>query len=214
MTEQLAFQQRVDDRRAVDPDERLAARRVAVDDPRDQLLPGAALSLDEHGGAAGGDAPHVLEQLLHWGRRADDVVQLHRPLRLDREEVGAAGEAPHFERAVERDVQRPDVDGLVDVVERACLHGQDGGGHVVVRGDHQDGRLAGALPQLRNEVDARRVGQAHVEDDRGGRGFLRELEPFGAGRRAEHAEAAFLEMHREQLPNGTIVVDDEDTVQP
>src|SRR5438105_8677082 len=214
VTEQLALEQRLDDRGAVDADERLVGRAVAVDDACDQLLARATVSLDEHGRAAGGDAAHVLEQLLHRRRGPDDVVDVQGARRRHVEEVGAAREAAHFERAIDGDVERLDVDRLVDVVERARLHGQDGGGHVVVRGDHQDGRLAGALPQLRNEVDARRVGQAHVEDDRGGRGFLRELEPFGAGRRAEHAEAAFLEMHREQLPNGTVVVDDEDTVQP
>ena len=65
--EQLGLEKGVDDGGAVDADERLVSRAVAVNDARDQLLAGAAIALDEHGSPAGGDAPYVLEQLLHGG---------------------------------------------------------------------------------------------------------------------------------------------------
>ena len=57
VAEELALDQVLGDRRAVDLDERLvAARRVLVQRARDELLAGAALAGDEHGGRRVGDA--------------------------------------------------------------------------------------------------------------------------------------------------------------
>jgi len=82
--EQLAFEQRLGKRRAVDRDERLAApRREVVDRPRDQLLAGARLAFDQHGRA---DRRHLLDldqQLLDSRRLADDAGALLQLAALD-----------------------------------------------------------------------------------------------------------------------------------
>ena len=180
VAEQLGFEQRVDDGRAVDADEGLLRGGIAVDDAGDQLLAGAALPLDQHGGARGRDAAHVLEQLLHRRRGADDVVHLERAAALHREVIGPLRQPAHLQGPIERDVEGLDVDRLVDVVERARLHGEDGARHVVVGGDHQYRRFRRPLLQLGDEIDAGCVGQAHVEDDRRRRRLGRQTEPFGA----------------------------------
>jgi hypothetical protein len=131
---------------------------------------------------------------------------------LDRDELLAPRDPPDLQRAVQRQVEGLDVDRLVQVVERAGLHGEDGRRHVVVRGDHQDGRLGGALPQLGDEIEARGVRQPHVEHDGRGARLLRQAEAFRAGRGRGDAEAPLLEVHAEQLADRPIVVHDEDAI--
>src|SRR6202022_3828592 len=212
VAEELRLEQRVDDGGAVDGDEGLLRSRVAVDHAGDQLLAGAALALDQDGGAGGGHAAHVLEELLHRRGGADDVVHLERPPSLHRQVVGALGKAANLQRPVQGYVKGLDVDGLVDVVKRSGLDGEDGGRHVVVRRDHQHRRLPPVVLQLGDEIDARRVGQPHVEHDRGGRGLGSHPEAFGAGGRGDQAEASLLGGDREALPDRPVVVDDQDAV--
>ena len=60
VAEELALQERLAERRAVEPHERrLGARAGAVDRLGDQLLAGAALAVDEHAGAA---RRHLLDE--------------------------------------------------------------------------------------------------------------------------------------------------------
>ena len=70
VAEQLRFQQRLGNGRAVDGDERLArARRALVDVAGDHLLAGAALAGDQDGGVGGGDAGGELDDARHRPRR-------------------------------------------------------------------------------------------------------------------------------------------------
>src|SRR5207302_2086251 len=105
-----------------------------------------------------------------------------------------------------------DVDGLVEGAEGAGVHGQDGGGHVVVRGDHQDRHIRRVLAQFGDEVDPGHVGEPHVEDDGRRGGGRRQVEALGAGGGRGHTVAALLEVHLEQLADRSVVVDDEDLV--
>ncbi len=59
---ELGLLQRLCDRRAVDVDERTAApRAVVVDRPGDELLPRAALAVDQHGNVARSDLVELTE---------------------------------------------------------------------------------------------------------------------------------------------------------
>ena len=60
VAEQLALEQLVGNRRAVDGDEGSAPVGVVVDGAGDQLLAGAGLALDEHGGVGRRDRPMIL----------------------------------------------------------------------------------------------------------------------------------------------------------
>src|SRR5258705_349544 len=74
VAEQLALDQVLRDRRAVDLDEgTLDAVRVVVNRVGDQLLAGAVLALDQDVRVAGGHTLYQLEQLLHLLALADDV---------------------------------------------------------------------------------------------------------------------------------------------
>ncbi len=76
MPEQLAFEQRGGQRRTVDGDEgALRARAELVDGACHQFLAGAALPLDQHGGARGRHLADHLEDFLHGRRLADDTAQ-------------------------------------------------------------------------------------------------------------------------------------------
>src|SRR2546428_349253 len=95
--EELALEQRLGERAAVDGHERpLAARAVRVDGACDEFLAGAALAEDEHRAAPGRDARDRLVDLDHGRRAAHHAAQLlardrERGLRLRR----AAEGLPH-----------------------------------------------------------------------------------------------------------------------
>ena len=83
MAEQLAFQQRLGQGGAVDLHERpVGAQAVVVDRAGDQLLAGAALAADQHGGVAVGDLLDEPVHLLHRVALADHVVHVEPRLEL------------------------------------------------------------------------------------------------------------------------------------
>ena len=66
VAEQLGFEQRLGQRRAVDRHERRRrARALIVDHPDDELLAGAALAVDQDGRVERRHARRQLEHLLH-----------------------------------------------------------------------------------------------------------------------------------------------------
>src|SRR4051812_6204672 len=72
VSEQLALDELLRDGRAVDLDERLVlARGVLVQRASDELLAGAALARDEHGGGAVGDALEHGIEVSEAGRSSD-----------------------------------------------------------------------------------------------------------------------------------------------
>ena len=78
VAEELALEQRLGDRAAVDRDEGLVrARARAVDRAREQLLAGAALALDQDARVARGHALRLGEQVLHQRGARDDVLAPH-----------------------------------------------------------------------------------------------------------------------------------------
>ncbi len=69
VTEELALEERLGERGAVERDERLLrARPELVDRARELALARAALARDEHGRARRGDLPSDAINLLHRGR--------------------------------------------------------------------------------------------------------------------------------------------------
>ena len=81
VAEELALEQLVRNRRAVDLDERpLAARAARVDDVRDELLADAGLALDQHARRRLRDGLEPREHLLQRRALADDAAVVHRDL--------------------------------------------------------------------------------------------------------------------------------------
>src|SRR5262249_47266948 len=75
--EELAFEERLDNRRTVDGDELLIAPwPQPVERFCDEFLASTGLSGDEDGPRVRSKAAHGVEQLLHGGASADEAVEL------------------------------------------------------------------------------------------------------------------------------------------
>ena len=139
MAEELGFEQCLGQGAAVDGDELPAAAGVVVDGARDQLLAGARLAGDQHGGHGLGDALHDGEDLLHPRALADDVGEGEALLQRAAQMDVLVFELLPLDGIADDDLDLVDVERLGDVVEGAALerfHGRLGGG---VGGDHDDG---------------------------------------------------------------------------
>ena len=80
VAEQLALEQRLRERGAVDGEKRsLGARAGAMDAARDQLLAGSGLALDENGDGRTRGALHEREDRHHARRASDDVGEALAP---------------------------------------------------------------------------------------------------------------------------------------
>ena len=83
VAEQLRLDQRVGQRAAAHLDERLGRpQRVVVDRVRDQLLAGARLAADQHGGVGARDLRDLIEHAAHRAAGADQVGEVVLRLQL------------------------------------------------------------------------------------------------------------------------------------
>ena len=163
VAEQLRLDQAVGQRRAAHLDERLVgARRVVVNGVRDQLLAGARLAADQHGGVGRRHLRHLLVHLAHRPAGADDAREVVALLQLlpkvrvlvDQPLLVFLDQPLDLDRL--RDARRDDAEKLDVAV-------------VVAIG-------------IELEVDADRADRAAVEQDRHADEaelFLRQLRPLG-----------------------------------
>ena len=209
VAEELALEQRVRERPTVDRDEAGAgAAAVPVQRRRDELLPGAALALDEDGAARRGDARDRLVDFDHRRAAADkDAVRV----------VGAAvavhagvGEPPLGERAPDGRFDLLEVHRLADVVVGAVTDGLDGGLDRAEGGhdDHLDRRV----PRLEGtrHRDAVHLRHAHVGDGEIEVLVLGALEGTWAAVARGDAIAFALQHLGQELTRDRVVVDDEE----
>ena len=147
VAKQLAFDQAGRDGRAVDLDEGLVVpRRAEVQRPGDQLLAGAALGGDEHGRGAGSDGSDDLADRLHLRGASDHAgvgAGISQVLGQRGRGRGRPGPLPRGDRLLHDLVDLVAVEGLLQVVEGAELHGLDRRVDAAVRGqqDHRQVRL-------------------------------------------------------------------------
>ena len=143
----------------------VAARRVGVDGLGDELFAGAALALNEDGGAAGRDLGDKVEDLEHDLAFAHDVGEvvalLEGALELKVLFLGAVAGDGGADVGEELFV----VPGLLDEVFRAGADGFDDVVDGAVGGDHDDGQLGLALLDLGQQLEAALAGQGEVEQD-------------------------------------------------
>jgi len=76
-----------------------------VDCPGEQLLPGAALALDQHRHVGLGDPRHHGEDLSHGGRVAEDVLEASGGLAGLLVMLGVRLERPGIRRPMQDDLQ-------------------------------------------------------------------------------------------------------------
>jgi len=211
VAEQLAFEQRLGQRGAVDAHQGpAAAGGVLVDRLGHQLFAGAGLAGDEHRRVAAGHAADELVNRLHRGAAADDALApvgaRERGLQL----AHLARQAPVLERAIDRHRHRLGLQGFDEVVVSAGLDGTDRARRAGVGGDDDDRHVDAAGAELRQDVQPVAVGQPHVQEHevRPPARHLRQRACGGLG--LDHRERAIGEKLAHELADGGVVVDDED----
>ena len=165
VAEELALEQRFDDRGAVHRDETsILARPKTMERFRDQFLAGAGFSGDEHRARVRREAADRVEELLHAGAAPDEAVELElaSDVGVDTQQCLAALEAlAHRDQQL---AQAIDVERLRDVVERTRLDGFDGGVDRSRVGHQDDLRLRIGRLDLAQDAQAVDARQPHVHD--------------------------------------------------
>ena len=161
--EELALEQRLGERAAVDGDERPCRRGpCVVERARDELLAGAALAGDQHGRIRLRELVHLLHQRLHRAAAGDQVTVVDVRAQL----LHLGRKRAPFCRAPDRQQQPLGIDGLGEVVVGAALdrvngvvdRAEGGGQHDLDVGIH-------ALHVAQQAHAVVVTGHPHVADD-------------------------------------------------
>jgi hypothetical protein len=144
MTEQLALQQGLGNRRTIHRDERLVgASAIGMDRARDQLLSGPALARDQHGRVRRSDLDHPSQHFPNGLGSAHDVVEVITFLELLGEQLHLPVQAAGLYGLARPDQELLLAERLLNVVERPQLHRLDRAfdGAVRCHHDHLGQRL-------------------------------------------------------------------------
>ena len=210
MSEQLALQQVLVQRRAVDHHERLAAApALPVYRARHELLARAAFAADQHRGVRVGHPRHHVEQLADLRRAADEALGRLQPLHLALERRVAALQVLALECLLEHRLQLGQLARLGEEVERAELHGADRLLDRSVGGEHQHFDLRRALLDLAQQVEAAAVGEPHVQQHQVERLLHEQAASLVQRTRPGDAVTGALKLLADQLPEGFLVVDEQ-----
>ena len=212
VAEELALDQFLRDRRAVDLDERpLHAVGVVVNRVGNQLLAGAVLALNQDVGVARRHALDQLEEVLHLLALTDDVGEavLAANLLLELLVLGALLRpvdrlAEHVEEAVL-------ADRLLEEVERARLPRLDRARDRALTADDDDFGRGIDFLEPPEQLDAVQVRQHQVGDDDVGPPLLEDLLAAGADERRPDLVALGFDDHLQPLGHRRLIIDGEHT---
>ena len=165
VAEQLALQQRLRQRRAVDGDHRgvLAAAGV-VERACDSLLAGAALPGDQDRGVRIGHSLDELPDRLHRRALARDLADHAGGVHLLSQASDLVAQGAVLHGTVERQGEGRHVERLGDEVVGPGPDGLDGRLHAAEGGDHHHRRVRSVGGDLRAQVDAVAATQVDVGD--------------------------------------------------
>jgi hypothetical protein len=210
VSEQRALDQLVRDRGEVDRDERrIAPPGLAMEQPGEQLLAGAALPEDEHRRREPRHLLHQIDDVANLLAGADQELSLAllRNLRaqgdhLPVEVLALAGIADERSQLVVVEV-------LGDVVVGAVLHRLDRGLDLVDRRDHDALDEVVVLLDDAEDVEAADPGQPDVEEDQVDVFVLEQAERGLAARHRDHLVVT-LQDRGDGVAHALIVITDED----
>ncbi len=158
----------------------------------------------------------LLERQLHALAADDHLVALGVERHVaDAERLAARGRgrhrlgAPAAQHGAHAGHQLAEPVGLGDVVVGAHLEADDGVDLAALGRDHDD-RHRRPAPELAAHVDARDLGEHHVEQHEVGLHGVEHVERLGPVAGDLHAEALPLEPDGEGLDEGVLVLDDQD----
>ena len=177
MAEELVLEQGFRDGRAVDGDEgALRPRRELMDGTGEQLLAGAALPQDEHGGVGRRHALDLEQRLLESFARAHEPRQGHALLQLLLEEKRAPLEPAPIQGAVHQDQEVIGVDRLGQKVGSPLANGAHRILDRAKRGHDDHVGLRPGLQRGGKHVEAAagrelQIGEDHAEGGPGERAF-------------------------------------------
>ena len=181
-----------------------------MDGAGDELLAGAALARDEHGGQAVGGLPDGLEDLEHLAAPADEVVEAPLAAELPLERLVLVPEALALQRVREDELDLVHLERLGDVVVRAELHrlhrrlgGRERGD------DHHDG-LGRVLLRRPEHREAVHLPHPEVGDDQVEHLTREGLDRLRAALADRDVVALLLQHDREEVAHAALVVHHED----
>ncbi len=156
VTEQLAFEQGVGNRRTVDGHEwQMRALGQAVDRARQKLLARATVAKQQHRGARWRDLLDRATQIAHGIAHSDDAFERHRTGALAQPPVLLL-QLPDPEGAAHHDREDPSVEGLVIEIGRAEAHRGDRELAGIVLGHRDDLGVGGDMQNLAQQIQALR----------------------------------------------------------
>ena len=148
----------------------------------------------------------------HGGRAADQLAEPWRRAGLLAEKTVLEAEAGELERATDHELERVDVEGLLEVVDRPELHRLDRGRHRPVPGQHDHRHVRVDRAELAKKLDASLARHLQVGDDEvATRGAKRGQGLVGAGRRFAF-QTHLLGEDLQDAPHPRVVVDDQETL--
>ena len=207
MTEQLAFQQRFRNGRAINFDQRTGnARAPGVDDVGQHFLAHAALPGDEDPAFGRGNERNIAKQRLHQRAPGDDMpgqlLAFAKPHRRSPRDAS---------RLADRSEQLIEVDRFGEIVDRPIAHGAHGLANVRICGYEQHGQDRVLLARAPKGFQARDAGHAHVGNHHVEVPAAQNLQrPFAGGDR-DSVKTLGLQKRIKQAALACVVIDDQHT---
>jgi hypothetical protein len=209
--EQLALEERLGHRRAIDGDERaILPAPVAVEGTRNDLLAGPAFARDEHGDVRLCDPLDQLEDRLHRRAPADHLVVAGGPCGRAAETLDLLTELAMLRRAIDGDGEHIVLHRLADEVVGARANRRDRRGEATERRQDDHGHVGPIRHDPLAELDAAHAAHVEVGDD--DVEVVAQHEALSLlGRRARRdLFAALPERNRERLAEAGVVVDEQE----
>ena len=209
VAEELGLEQGVGDGGQVHGHERLVApRALVVDGARHQLLAGAALPGDEHGGVGLGHLGDRLVEPHHLRMAAHELVEAVGAIELGAQVPQLALEPALPGRLADQIQDLVHVPGLGQVVVRARLHGVHRHAQVRIRGDQDDRNGLVDREDSGQHLRPGFAGHPHVEQRHVHPARAEDRERGGAVGGLQHLELV-LQNEVQRLPHARLVVDGE-----
>ena len=210
MDEEIGLEQLGGHRTGIDGDECASgARRMRVDGPRDQLLAGAALALDEDGGLGRSRQPDELEDLSHPLGLADDAAESEAAGELLFEAAVLFRQAARLRALLDGQEHLFVLERLGDVVERAEPHRFDRALDGGVGGHDDDDRVRVPPADFGEHLEPGPVRKHEVEENDVVRLRLEGGEGARAVGRGGDLPSFPLQERGEDVPDHLFVIDDQ-----
>jgi len=162
----FAFDQRVGQRRAIDSDKRHGRAAAArVDFARHQLLPGAALALNQDRDIGGSHTFDDFEHLLHGRTGADHGLEAAVATQLRPQRLVLNSELGSLPGITYQETQLVHLERLGEILVGPGTNGFNRQPLRSVSCDNNDRRRTGTRGEFLQQIDARAVRQVYIEQD-------------------------------------------------